>query len=64
MNITFTTTTKGKSTPVAMRVIPFGAGGLMSTVTAIGTTPAELDAFDLTDTLRTAAKSYRAMTGP
>jgi len=27
-------------------------------------TPAELDAFDLTDPLRTAAKSYRAMTGP
>lgn len=64
VNITFTTTTKGRSTPVAMRVITFGAGGLMSTVTAIGATPAKLDAFDLTDTLRTAAKSYRAMTGP
>ena len=64
VNITFTTTTKGSSTPVAMRVITFGSGGLMSTVTLIGAKPADLDAFDLTDTLRAAAKSYRAMMGP
>jgi hypothetical protein len=64
VNITFTATTKGSSTPVAMRVITFGSGGLMSTVTVIGANAADLDAFDLTDTLRAAAKNYRAMTGP
>jgi hypothetical protein len=35
----------------------------MSTVTLIGANPADLDAFDLTDTLRAAAKNYRAMMG-
>jgi len=35
----------------------------MSTVTLIGTTPAQLDAIDLDDTLRAAAVRFRAMTG-
>ena len=64
VSITFTTTTKGSSTAVAMRVITFGSGGLMSTVTVIGPRPADLDAVDLTATLRAAAKSFRAMMGP
>jgi hypothetical protein len=63
VNITFTTTTKRSSRPVAMRVITFGSGGLMSTVTVTGANRAELDAFDLTDTLRAAAKNHRAMMG-
>ena len=63
VNITFTSTTKGSSTPVTMRVIAFGSGGLMSTVSVIGANRAELDAFDLPDTLRAAAKNHRAMMG-
>lgn len=61
---TFTKTSNGASAPVTMRVVSFGAGGLMSTVTVIGSTPADLDAFDLTGTLRAAAKDYKTMTGP
>ena len=64
LNITFTTTAGGSSTPVAMRVITFGSGGLMSTLTLIGGTPADLDAIDLTATLRAAAKDFKAMFGP
>lgn len=63
VNITFTRRTKGSSTPAAMRVITFGAGGLMSTLTLIGSTPADLDAVDLTGTLQAAAKNFRGITG-
>lgn len=64
VNITFTRATKGSRTPAAMRVITFGAGGLMSTLTLIGSTPADLDAIDLTDTLQAAVKNYRGITEP
>jgi len=64
VDITFTKTTRGKRTPVAMRVITFGSGGLMSTVTLIGATPADLDAIDLASTLRAAAKNFTDMFNP
>jgi hypothetical protein len=63
VNIAFTRSRNGSSDPVAMRVISFGGGGLMSTVTLIGSTPAKVGAVDLTNTLRAAAKSYNAMMG-
>ena len=47
-----------------MRVVTFGSGGLMSTVTLIGATPAELDAIDFAATLRAAAENYLAITDP
>jgi hypothetical protein len=64
VDITFTRTAKGSSRPVAMRVITFGNGGLMSTVTLIGTTIQDLDAVDLDATLQAAAKSFQAITNP
>jgi hypothetical protein len=64
VGITFTNATGGSSTPTAMRVITFGSGGLMSTLTLIGTTPAELEAVDLSEVLRAAAGSFSAMFGP
>jgi hypothetical protein len=64
VDITFTRTTKGSSTPVAMRVITFGSGGLMSTVTLIGTTTDDLDAVDFDATLQAAAKNYVDITSP
>ena len=63
VNISFTRTAGGSSTPVAMRVITFGSGGLMSTLTLIGATPADLDAVDFTATLRAAAKDFKTMFG-
>ena len=64
VNITFTETTDTSSEPVAMRVVTFGGGAAMSTITLIGATPAELDGIDLTDTLSAAATNYKAMFGP
>jgi len=64
VDITFTKTTRGASTPVAMRVITFGSGGLMSTVTLIGATPADLDTIDLTGTLRNAAANFTGIFNP
>ena len=64
LNITFTRTTKHTSEPVTMRVVTFGGGGFVSTVTLIGTTPADLDAIDLTGVLQAAAQNYRAMLDP
>jgi hypothetical protein len=63
VDVTFTKTSKGSSIPVTMRMITFGAGGLMSTVTLIGSTE-ELDAIDLITTVQAAAKSFVAMTSP
>jgi hypothetical protein len=63
VDITFTRTSKGESIPVAMRVITFGGGGLMSTLTLTGS-PEEVDAIDLTPTLRAAAASYLTMVSP
>ena len=47
-----------------MRVITFGGGAAMSTITLIGATSAELDGIDLTDTLTAAATNYKAMFSP
>jgi hypothetical protein len=63
VDITFTKRTGGTSAPVALRVITFGAGGLMSTLTLIGTSPGQLDAIDLQATLAAAATRFRAMMG-
>lgn len=62
VNITFTSAAAGSTTRVAMRVITFGSGGLMSTVTLAGRSLADLDAVDLTATLRHAAKNFTAIT--
>ncbi len=64
VEITFTRTSNGSTEPVAMRVITFGSGGIMSTVTLISATRADLDAIDLTDTVRAAATEFRTMFGP
>jgi hypothetical protein len=63
VDITFTRTMKGKRAPITSRVITFGSGGLMETMTLIGASRAELDAIDLTETLQAAAKNFRAITG-
>ena len=63
VDITFTRTSNGSTEPVAMRVITFGSGGLMSTVTLTGATRADLDAIDLTDTVRAAATEFKTMSG-
>ena len=36
VNVSFTAAGEGSSEPIAMRVITFGTGGLMSTLTVIG----------------------------
>ena len=41
-----------------IRVITFGTGGLMSTLTVIGATPADVDAIDVGTVLGEAAKSF------
>lgn len=61
VNVTFARTAEGSTKPVAMRLITFGGGGLMSTLTLIGATPADLDAVDLTAVLRHAAQNFTAM---
>ena len=58
------TTSEGSSEPIAMRVITFGTGGLMSTLTLIGATPADVDAVDVSHVLRGAASSFTAMFEP
>lgn len=63
VNITFTRTVRESSKPLAMRVITFGSGGLMSTLTLIGPASADLDAIDLTATLRAAAENFTTMFG-
>jgi hypothetical protein len=63
LDVGWTATTDGTSADRAMRVVTFGSGGLMATVTLAG--PAsEVRALDLTDTLRAAAKDYLTMIGP
>ncbi len=63
VDLGFTRKTEGSTKPVAMHVITFGSGGLMSTLTLIGASAADLAAVDLTVTLRHAAKNFRAMYG-
>jgi hypothetical protein len=50
--------------PVAMRVLTFGSGGGVSTITVVGGSRADLDAVDLTETLRAAGANYRKMFSP
>lgn len=64
VDVAFTRSSGGSSQPVALRIVTFGGGGLMSTLTLIGSTAAELDAIDLPRVLEAAATRYRAMLGP
>ncbi|MCU1355476.1 MAG: hypothetical protein JWM89_894 [Acidimicrobiales bacterium] len=59
--ITFTSTTKGSSKRVAMLVVTFGSGGIMSTLTLIGPTPTALDDVDLPAILKAAAANHRSI---
>jgi hypothetical protein len=61
VDVSFTVTSGGTATPVALRMVAFGAGGLMSIVTVIGHTATAIATFDLDATLRAAAKDFRAM---
>ena len=58
VDVGFTTTSDGSSQPIAMRVITFGTGGLMSTLTVIGATPADVDAVDVGTVLGEAARNF------
>ena len=61
VDVSFTVTSGGTATPVALRMVAFGAGGLMSIVTVIGPTATAIATFDLDATLRAAAKDFRTM---
>ena len=60
-DVSFTSASEGSNEPIALRVITFGTGGLMSTLTLIGATPADVEAVDVTHVLRGAASSFTAM---
>ncbi|MCU1352438.1 MAG: hypothetical protein JWM05_1647 [Acidimicrobiales bacterium] len=62
VDLTFTQQAGGRRTPVAVRIVTFGAGGLMSTLTLIGPSTTALARFDLATTLRHAAKGFLTMT--
>jgi hypothetical protein len=58
VDVDFTTTHDGSSEPIAMRVVTFGTGGLMSTLTVIGPTAADVEAVDVSSVLGEAARSF------
>jgi hypothetical protein len=61
LEVTFAATAGGTTTAVVLRVVAFGAGGLMSILTVIGPSIAAVATVDLDATLRAAAKDFRAM---
>jgi hypothetical protein len=61
MDVSFTTTIGGTDATVALRLVAFGAGGLMSIVTVIGPTAATVAAVDLDAIVQAAAKQFRTM---
>ena len=61
VDVGFTSTSDGSSEPIAMRVITFGTGGLMSTLTVIGASPADVEAVDVSSVLGEAASSFTAL---